>query len=123
MNTVDMQPLVFLACLGAGVFSALFYGFLYVVRVLAKGRKAVELLADAVFVSVAATSYFLVLFYTGFGEMRFYTVAAFLGGFFALYALLYPLKDKVRAHLTQGKSIKPHLGRLFKKGRKDEAKQ
>ena len=106
MNTVNIQPLVFLACLGAGVFSALLYGGLYLVRVLAKGRRAVELLSDVVFVSVSAGAYFLVLFYTGFGEMRIYTVAAFLGGFFAVYALLYPLRDKVQKRLAEHK---PHV--------------
>lgn len=99
MNTVNVQPLVFLACLGAGVFSAMLYGLLYVVRVVAKGRRAVDLLCDVLFVSLAAVSYFLVLFYTGFGEMRVYTVAAFLGGFFALYALLYPLRGKIKARI------------------------
>ena len=96
MSTVDMQPLVFLACLGAGVFAALLYGVLYVVRLFAKGRKAVDLVCDVLFVAVSAGAYFMVLYYTGFGEMRFYTVAAFLGGFFALYALLYPLRGKVK---------------------------
>lgn len=103
MNTVDMQPLVFLACLGAGVFAAMLYGALYLVRLAAKGRRAVDLVCDVVFVSVAAAGYFLVLFYTGFGEMRFYTIAAFLGGFFALYALLYPLRDKVKAKMAGAK--------------------
>ena len=117
MNTVSIQPLVFLACLGAGVFSALLYGALYVVRLWAKGRRIVDLVADVLFVSLSAVSYFLVLYYTGFGEMRVYTVAAFLGGFFALYALLYPLRDKVRAKLT-GK----HLGDLFKLRKKPTAK-
>lgn len=103
MNTVSIQPLVFLACLGAGVFSALLYGALFVVRVLAKGRRAVDLIADVVFVAVAACSYFLVLFYTGFGEVRVYTIAAFLGGFFAVYALLYPLRDKVKKRIAEHK--------------------
>jgi hypothetical protein len=103
MNTTALQPLVFLSCLGAGVFAAMLYGALYVVRLIAKGKRAVDLVCDVLFVSLSAVAYFLVLFYTGFGEMRFYTVAAFLGGFFALYALLYPLGDKVKAKLAQGK--------------------
>lgn len=106
MSTVNIQPLVFLACLGAGVFSALLYGALYVVRLLAKGKRAVDLISDVVFVSVAASSYFLVLFYTGFGEMRVYTIAAFLGGFFAVYALLYPLRDKIKKRIAEHK---PHV--------------
>ena len=44
--------------------------------------------------SVAAGSFFLVLYLTNFGQMRLYTVLAFLGGFGILYALLYPLKKK-----------------------------
>ena len=100
MNAVAMQPLVFLACLGAGVFAALLYGALYVVRVAAGGKRAVDLVADVLFVSLSAAAYFLVLYYTGFGEMRFYTVAAFLGGFFALYALLYPLRSKIKERLS-----------------------
>ncbi len=118
MNAVDMQPLVFLACLGAGVFAAMLYGALYVVRLLAKGKRAVDLLADVVFVSASAAAYFLVLFYTGFGEMRFYTVAAFLGGFFALYALLYPLRGKVKARLE---APRPHLGKLWRRKKKTSA--
>ena len=112
MNTVNIQPLVFLACLGAGVFSALLYGALYVVRLVAKGRRAVDLISDVVFVSVAASSYFLVLFYTGFGEMRIYTIAAFLGGFFAVYALLYPLRDKIKKRIAERKMhVKLKLGK------------
>ena len=114
MSTVNMQPLVFLACLGAGVFAAGVYGALYVVRLLAKGKRAVELVCDALFVTLAAVSYFLVLYYTGFGEMRFYTVAAFLGGFFALYALLYPLGGKVKARLAEHGPHRP-LWRRHKK--------
>ena len=116
MSAAGMQPLVFLACLGAGVASAVLYGVLYLVRLLAKGRRAVSLAADALFVSVSAVSYFLVLFYTGFGEMRLYTVAAFLGGFFAVYALVYPLRDKVTAWLQS-----PHpLRRALRARRKKE---
>ena len=114
MNTVNIQPLVFLACLGAGVFSALLYAALYLVRVAAKGRRAVDLLCDVLFVSLAAVSYFLVLFYTGFGEMRVYTVAAFLGGFFALYALLYPLRDKVKAKL-EARPLRDKVKRVLRK--------
>ena len=78
----------------------------------AKGRKAVDLVCDVLFVAVSAMAYFLVLYYTGFGEMRFYTVAAFLGGFFALYALLYPLRGKVKTLLER----KPHI-RLPRRGK------
>ena len=94
MSGVELQPLVFLACLGAGVASALLYAVLFLVRSAAKHKRAVELLCDALFVSVAAGSFFLVLYLTNFGQMRLYTVLAFLGGFGILYALLYPLKKK-----------------------------
>lgn len=115
MNTVNIQPLVFLACLGAGVFSAILYGALYLVRVATKGRRAVDLVADVLFVSLSAVSYFLVLFYTGFGEMRVYTVAAFLGGFFALYALMYPFKNKVKAKIEARPHLVPKVKKLWRK--------
>ena len=116
MNGVSLQPFVFLACLGAGVFSALLYGALYLVRLLAKGKRVVDLGCDVLFVTVSAASYFLVLYHTGFGEMRFYTVAAFLGGFFALYALLYPLRDKVKKKMEERKPLRLRLRRRSPKG-------
>ena len=95
MSDVSMQPLVFLACLGAGVVSGLVYAALYLVRRRFGFGRLVETMADVAFVLVSAGLYFVVLYFTDYGVMRLYTVAAFLGGFAVIYALLSPLKKRL----------------------------
>ncbi len=110
------QPVTFLACLGAGVAAALIYCFCYLVRYFAKNRKAVELATDLFFMLSAATLYLTALFFSGFGEIRLYTILGFLIGFFLLYFLLRPLKKTaplLYARLQKLKKL-PVLRKIFK---------
>ena len=97
MSDIELQPVVFLACLGAGLVSGLLYAALYLVRRHFAFARLAETLADAAFVLVSAGLYFVVLYLTGYGRMRLYTVAAFVGGFAVVYALLSPLKNRLPA--------------------------
>jgi len=97
MSDISMQPVVFLACLGAGLVSGLVYAALYLVRRRFGFGRLVETMADVAFVLVSAGLYFVVLYFTDYGVMRLYTVAAFLGGFAVIYALLSPLKKRLPA--------------------------
>lgn len=119
MNDIALQPVVFVACLGAGVLSGLVYALLYLVRRRFAFKRLVEAVCDLAFVLVSAGLYFVVLYTLDYGAMRLYTVAAFLGGFAVTYALLSPLKDKLPA---LGEKIKgwlrhPHLPRLKRRKR------
>ncbi len=95
INTTAMQPVVFLACLGAGVAAAVWYALLYVISTAAKGKRWVQLVCDSLFVVGAAAMFFAVLYCTNFGQMRLYTVLAFVGGFVLLYLLLRPIPARL----------------------------
>lgn len=112
----EIQPLIFLAVLGAGVVSAFFYSACYVIRYLANFKRIVEIIADIVFVLVSASLYFAAVYYSGFGEMRAYTVIGFLLGFFVLYFLLRPLKKfmpKIKERLAKFLKL-PVINKIFK---------
>ena len=95
INTTAMQPVVFLACLGAGVAAAVWYALLYVVSNACHGKRWVQLICDSLFVVGAAAMFFAVLYCTNFGQMRLYTVLAFVGGFALLYLLLRPIPARL----------------------------
>lgn len=112
----EIQPLIFLAVLGAGVVSAFLYAACYVVRYLAGFKKIIETITDLVFVLLSGGVYFAAVYYTGFGEMRIYTVIGFLLGFFALYFLLRPFKKqmpKLKEKLAKFRKL-PIINKIFK---------
>ena len=100
----NLQPLIFLACLGAGALSALVYGGCYIFRFFANHKKWAEILADLLFMLTSASTYLIALFYSGFAEIRLYTLLGFLCGFFPIYFLLRPLRKflpKLREKLSK----------------------
>ncbi len=112
----EIQPIIFLAVLGAGVVSAFLYAACYVIRYLAGFKRIIETSADLIFVLMSAGLYFAAVYYTGFGEMRIYTVIGFLLGFFALYFLLRPLKKqmpKIKERLAKLRKL-PVINKIFK---------
>ncbi|NCA66661.1 MAG: hypothetical protein EOM87_01205 [Clostridia bacterium] len=112
----NVQPLIFLAVVGAGLISALLYSGCFVIRYLTGFKRVVEMITDIFFVVISAGMYFMALYYSGFGEMRVYTVLGFLLGFFTLYFLLRPLKKimpKIKVKLEKMRKL-PILNKIFK---------
>ncbi len=112
----NIQPLIFLAVVGAGLISSLLYAVGYVLRYLTNFRRVVEVVVDILFVVMSASLYFVALYYCGFGEIRVYTIVGFLLGFFTLYLLLRPLKKimpKVKIKLSKIRTL-PVLNKIFK---------
>lgn len=112
----NIQPLIFLAVVGAGFLSAIMYSACYVIRYLTNFRRVIEIISDVLFVVISAGLYFVALYYTGFGEIRLYTIIGFLLGFFAIYLILRPLKKhmpKLKEKLIKLKSL-PILNKIFK---------
>ncbi len=112
----DIQPLIFLATFGAGACSAILYASCYMLRYLTAFRRIFEMITDILFVAISAGLYFIAIYYSGFGEMRAYTIISFLAGFFILYFLLRPLKKhmpKVKERLAKIRKL-PVINKIFK---------
>ena len=95
MTGVSGQPLVFSACVGAGVIAALLYKALGIVRV-KYPQKWVDVLCDVLFVMASGALFFVALYYTDDGQVRLYGVLAFLGGFGFLSGLAAWLSRRIR---------------------------
>ena len=87
MISVAGQPLVFVACLGAGMAAAVVYRLLGLARV-HWPRRWVDVACDVLFVVASGALFFVALYYTDDGEVRLFAVLAFLGGFAFLLGLV-----------------------------------
>ncbi len=112
----SIQPLIFLAVVGAGLLSAILYSLCYVIRYLTNFKRVAEMLCDVLFVVISSAMYFIALYYSGFGEIRLYTIIGFLLGFFSTYLLLRPLKKhmpKLKEKLIKLRAL-PIINKVFK---------
>ena len=86
MSDTGTQPLVFLACVLAGLVAGVIYRLLQL-WCKAKPNKWILGLCDALFVIASGGLFFTALYLTDYGRVRLYTILAFLGGFALLNAL------------------------------------
>lgn len=113
MSNVATQPLVFGACLAAGVAAGVLYCLLGLLRRRVP-HKWMDIVCDVVFVVLSGAMYFAALYFCDYGQIRLYTLVAFLGGF----ALLCGVVRSAKKHrLERNAADRPQ-----RMGRKKRAK-
>jgi hypothetical protein len=116
ISDTNIQPLIFLAVVGAGFISAVLYAGFYVIRYLTGFKRFIEMILDVIFVVISAGLYFMAfILYRFRRDARIHDNRIF-ARLLHSYFLLKPLKKKMPVIKVKLENLKklPVLNKIFK---------